>query len=201
LLFQGNGAVTDQPFNPAGEAYNKDVVGTYKFDPAGARQLLAEAGYPNGFSMKVPSTVISQSFEPTITQAMKDIGITLEWEPVPPQNTASSLASKKYPAALWFMGLNVAGIEASDLYGPTGFLNPFNTQDAKLTEILTRIKSTVDPAARAKVYQELTAYTVENAYNAPIAYVGTLYATSKKVDFVPEISVVPTIRTFAVAAG
>ncbi|WP_210479460.1 ABC transporter substrate-binding protein [Naasia sp. SYSU D00948] len=200
-LFQGVGAPTVQPFNPSEAAYNEDLEGTYDFDPEAARELLADAGYEDGFSLTMPSTVISQSFEPVVTQALADIGITIQWEPVPPQNTASSLASKQYPAALWFMGLNVPAREVADLYAPTGFLNPFNYEDPELTELFSSIANEADEAAQAELYQELNAFSVENALNAPIAYIGGLWATTEDVDFIPEVSVLPTVRNFGVVEG
>lgn len=197
-LFSGVGRPTVQVFNPNGEAYDEALDGTYEYDPEAARDLLAEAGYADGFSLTMPSTVISQSFEPVVTQALADIGITVTWEPVPPQNTASSVASRKYPAVLWFAGLNSAGREIGDMYTPTAFLNPFGWTDPEFEALLADAANEPDDAARAGIYQEISAYTVDQALNAPIAYVGTLWATAPGIDYVPTVSVLPTVRTLTV---
>ncbi len=128
-VFSGYALATDESFNLNGEAFNEDVMGTYSFDPEAARDLLAEAGYADGFTLTMPSTVISTNFEPFITQALSDIGITTVWEPVPPANIASSVASGQYPAVVWIEGTNAAGREFANYFGPNAFLNPFKWQD------------------------------------------------------------------------
>lgn len=200
-LFQGVGRPTVQVFNPNGDAYNSALEGTYGFDPEKARKLMAEAGYPDGFAMTMPSTVISKSFEPVVTQALSDIGVKVTWEPVPPQNTAASIASKKYPAVLWFAGLNESGREVGDMYTPEAFLNPFKWQDPEFDTLLQQVANEADEGARADLYKKVSEYTVKHALNAPIAYIGTLWATAPGVEFVPSVVVLPTVRDFAVTSG
>lgn len=200
-LLNGVGKPTVQVFNPNGDAYNAALEGTYAFDPAKARALLAEAGYPNGFAMTMPSTVISKSFEPVITQALSDIGIKVTWEPVPPQNTASSIASKKYPAVLWFAGLNSAGREIGDMYTPEAFLNPFKWQNPEFNQLLQNVANEANEKTQADLYKKISEYTVKQALNAPIAYIGTLWATAPGVEYLPSVVVLPTVRDFAVSHG
>ncbi|ASN20039.1 ABC transporter substrate-binding protein [Arthrobacter sp. YN] len=199
-LLNGVGKPTEQVFDPNSGAYDPALEDTYGFDPEKARKLLAEAGYPDGFAMTMPSTVISQSFEPVITQALADIGIKVTWEPVPPQNTASSIASKKYPAVLWFYGLNSAGRQVGDMYAPEAFLNPFKWNNPELDTLLETVANEPDEATRDGLYKKVNEYTVRQALNAPIAYVGTLWATAPGVDFLPTSVVLPTVRDFGVSA-
>jgi peptide/nickel transport system substrate-binding protein len=200
-LLNGVGKPTVQVFDPNGGAYDTKLEGTYGFDPEKARKLLSEAGYPQGFSMTMPSTVISQSFEPVITQALADIGIKVTWEPVPPQNTASSIASKKYPAVLWFYGLNSAGRQVGDMYVPEAFLNPFKWHDPEFDKLLQAVANEPDERVRDDLYKKVNDYTVEHALNAPIAYVGTLWATAPGVDFLPKTVLLPTVRDFGVSGS
>lgn len=198
-LLNGLGKPTVQVFDPNSGAYDPGLEDAYTFDPAKARKLLAEAGYADGFSMTMPSTVISQSFEPVITQALSDIGVKVTWEPVPPQNTASSIASKKYPAVLWFYGLNSAGRQVGDMYAPEAFLNPFKWQDPEFDKLVQSIATEPDDTARDALYKKVNEYTVKQALNAPIAYVGTLWATAPGIDFLPTGVVLPTVRDFGVS--
>ena len=51
-LTLGNGLVTNQWAPPTAWSYNKDVVG-YPYNPEKAKELLASAGYPNGFDTTI----------------------------------------------------------------------------------------------------------------------------------------------------
>src|SRR5262249_57640568 len=49
-LLGGLGRATGQPFSPGWLGYDPEIR-AYPYDPAQARKLLAEAGYPNGFEV------------------------------------------------------------------------------------------------------------------------------------------------------
>ena len=49
-VYQGNGQVAKNPIPPILWGYN-DAVRDYPYDPARAKQLLAQAGYANGFEI------------------------------------------------------------------------------------------------------------------------------------------------------
>ncbi|SHN14731.1 ABC transporter substrate-binding protein [Cryptosporangium aurantiacum] len=200
-FLQGSGQASVQLFNPKGVAYDAALDSTYKYDPAAAKKLLAEAGYPNGFAVTMPSTAVSKAFEPLVNQGLADIGITVKWDPVPPQNTASSVASKKYPMIFFIVGLSTSDRELLDNYGPQGFLNPFGTTDAELDALMTKAGTELDPAKSAALYQQINRLTVEKALNAPLFYIGTNWATAKGIEYLGTgANTMTTIRTFAPTA-
>lgn len=196
-LLGGVAQPTEQSFNINGAAYDAALEGTYDYDPEAARELLAEAGYADGFTLKMPSTVISTTFEPAVTQSLADIGITVQWDPVPPQNIASSLTSAQYGAVLWFEGTNLAGREMANYFSPSGFLNPFHWQTPEFDQLLSDIANERDLDAQADLYKKATAYTVENALNAPIASIGALWVTADGIELATRINVPKTVRMFA----
>jgi peptide/nickel transport system substrate-binding protein len=84
---QGLGKATTQIFNPGGSAFDSSLDSKYSYDPAKAKQLLAEAGYPHGFSVTVPD--VSSVFpdqQAAMVQQLEDIGIKVAksalWNPL-----------------------------------------------------------------------------------------------------------------------
>ncbi|MCX5262598.1 ABC transporter substrate-binding protein [Streptomyces sp. NBC_00199] len=198
-LLQGGGRPTIQVVNPKGPAYDPALEQTYPYDPAKAKKLLAEAGYPGGFSVTMPGLVFTKPFEPTVTQSLADIGIKVEWDAVPAQQSTSALLSKKYPMFLAVDGLSTNSVEIRDNFGPTGFRNPFRSTDAELAELLDRTDATLDPEKAGKLYREINAYTVDNAWDAPVFYVGTYWVTKKGISYLGDgSSTFPTVRQFGV---
>jgi peptide/nickel transport system substrate-binding protein len=80
LTSQGYGKVLDQPVYPGTYFYNEDAA--YTQDIEAAKALLAEAGYPEGFtcSLKVPNTVQEGGCGDVIQAQLKKIGIECELE-------------------------------------------------------------------------------------------------------------------------
>ena len=196
-ILSGAATPTEQYFSKSNPAYAEDLEGTYEFDPDAARELLAEAGYADGFSLTMPSTLISQRYEPTLSQLLGDVGIDVTWEPVPPANTASSLQSRQYPAVLWAQGGLPAPLEVTDRYGENAQLNPFDVPSPEVTDLLAQIAE--DPDGSADAYEEIGRIAVEEAHFAPIVYSNVQWATSECVQFLgTEANSLGNLRRFGV---
>ena len=79
-IFSGVGAPASQAAVPNAFGYNKDIK-AYPYDPDRAKQLLAEAGYADGFKLEIRAIVTSADFRFSYEAAVQDltkIGIKAE---------------------------------------------------------------------------------------------------------------------------
>ncbi|KJC64688.1 hypothetical protein TZ00_06985 [Agreia bicolorata] len=199
-LLLGAGVPTEQFYNPGQPGYVEDLNKTYPYDVKGAKALLAEAGYPDGFALTMPSTYFSQATEPALTQTLADIGITVTWESVPPQEVVSSLSSGKYAMAWFYEGLNSPSIMTRSDLGADGLLNPTSYTTPELTALLDKVNSlTADPDAQGAAYEEINKYSVENALVAPVYYTSTYYGLAKGISFLADTAVPLDIANYGIA--
>lgn len=81
-VFSGLGTPIGSHFAPSDQGY-VDTTGVLPFDPAKARALLAEAGFPKGFglTMKVPQMAETTRSAEVLQAMLADVGITLTLQP------------------------------------------------------------------------------------------------------------------------
>ncbi|WNM27506.1 ABC transporter substrate-binding protein [Demequina capsici] len=169
----GYGSVTEQIWPESSSSYDASLDTTYSYDPEGAKALLAEAGYPNGFTLQMPSSSAfpSQIF-PLIQQQLADIGITVEYTDLQIGDYINDMIAAKYPAA--FMQLQEDPTDwqiATFSITPEAIFNPFHVEDATVTDLVSKIQQG-DTAAGA----ELNKYVVDQAWFAPFYRLTTNFA-------------------------
>ncbi len=95
--------VAAQPATPSSFGFNADLK-PYPFDLVKAKQLLTEAGYPNGFSMIMETQVANVAGGSEVLQLMASdlakIGVKLEVRGIPQTQWAGLLNSKKWEGDL-----------------------------------------------------------------------------------------------------
>lgn len=111
----------NQVFPKGNPAYDPTIVG-YPYDPAKAKTLLAEAGYPNGFKTSLYTTTPTLGdFEIATQNYLKQVGIEAELKPLPP---ASYMAANQQG---WTNGLyrsqSVASLGADPGYQMQTYLS------------------------------------------------------------------------------
>ena len=131
-----------------------------KTDPAGARRLLAEAGYANGLTIKV----VTQTVQPvpdilTAWQAqMKAIGVTVDIQLVPPSVFYADKGTNNWYQAAF--GTVDWGTRAT----PVTYFNlaltstaPWNFsrwKDPQFDSVVSQVSAELDAAKRATLYQQ-----------------------------------------------
>lgn len=165
FLYKDAAVVAATGMPPILPGYPKDLQ-PYPYDPAKAKQLLAEAGYPNGFKYKLLCYENPRGYNPVgikmavaIQEYLKEVGIELELETL---EWGTFLATRRRADN---KDLGMVGW-SGDNGDPDNFLwemfstdnipvgNTAHYSNPKLDEILRKARVVTDPAERAKLYEE-----------------------------------------------
>lgn len=164
-------AILDTIYNSKGRLANtfvaKGIVGynpdgaAIKYDPEAAKALLAEAGYPNGFTMDIAqsssTTPIGQKVAEILQGYLAQVGVTA---------TITTLDSATYYAVRGEGKLpSFYNSWSADFNDPDNFLYTFfseknslsrssNYHNEEVWKMLEEARVMVDPEARLKKYQE-----------------------------------------------
>ncbi|MFK4296505.1 peptide/nickel transport system substrate-binding protein [Arthrobacter sp. GAS37] len=163
---QGYGELTTQVFPPSSAAYDKSLDSRYAYNPAKAKELLAQAGYASGLTLKLPSSALMGNTLPAlITQQLKDVGITAEFTDTG-NNFIADLLAPKYGVSYMILEQQSDWQLINMKISPTAPWNPYKYEDPKVDELINKIHvgSTDEQTAAAK---ELNKYIVEQAWFAP----------------------------------
>lgn len=196
-LYSGVGKGTAQIVSPFGAIYDESLNETYEYDPEKGKELIEEAGYA-GETFQIPSTFLTTSVEPVLTQAFADIGLTLEWVTVPPQQAQGAARSGEFGLYYQIVGFNADVADLATVFAVDGTANPRNFTDPTLDELFAQVNDTVNFADALPAYQEINEHVVEEAYAVPINYIGANWATEKGVEYVGKASTLSTYRLFTV---
>jgi peptide/nickel transport system substrate-binding protein len=201
-LYQGNAEPTAQVFRKGTDAYIDGLQDPYPFDVAKAKSLMAQAGYPNGFTLQLP-TMTGQNFEtlmPYVTQQLAQINIKVKQVPLTGANAIGDLLSGKYPVVLWQLGnLGNSALQTYIESTPAGWWDLMHQPDQYVDSRWKQI-TTADPQTAAKLQKEINQYIVDQAWFAPMVYMGTNFAyNSSKVSIPTESdqeALTPKLRDF-----
>jgi peptide/nickel transport system substrate-binding protein len=144
-----------------GPAYKTDYLTTTpKFEAAGAKQLLAQAGYANGTTL----SVVTQTIDPipavvTAWQAqMKSIGVNVKIQQVPPSVYYADKGKDTWyqaPFGVVDWGTRAAPVTYFQLaLTSTAPWNYSRWKDPQFDSVVAQIVAQLDPTKRAALYQQ-----------------------------------------------
>ena len=168
----GYGTVTEQVFPKSSAGFDATLDGTYAYDPAGAKKLLAEAGYPHGLTIDMPTTsLLGASTFNLLAQQLANVGITVKGTDVG-TNYITAQLTPKYPAAFMALEQNPDWQLIQFMLSPTATWNPFHYSDPAANALIAKIQHGDTSAVK-----QLNAYVVQQAWFAPLFRVQGSVAT------------------------
>jgi peptide/nickel transport system substrate-binding protein len=190
-LMAGLGREVATTVQPLAFGFDPDVK-PYPFDPKKARELLAQAGYPNGVDIMLHSSSIPNRphFE-ALCQMLTEVGIRATpkmWDPGPAWNKFSQGEGKGTHGIFGNWG-NYSVFDADAVLHPLyhtepgGWYGKWYARVEGLDRLIDEARSTVDQPRRKRLYTQIQQMIREEA---PSAYLWTQYDTlaiSKKVQY------------------
>jgi peptide/nickel transport system substrate-binding protein len=188
-LFNGRGEREGGIVNPPHKSAD---IKPYPYDPEQAKKLLAEAGYPNGFSVTLATPNGRYQKDKDIALAvasyLEKVGVKAEVVPYE-WSVYSGMTKKKELPALFLLGSGSdflsAWYDLSDLVTPDAGTNYPNWQNDQWDAAVKKLGETTDMAERKKITDELQKIVHDDAPWLFIYMQGNWYAVSKNLQWTP----------------
>ncbi|WP_231503112.1 ABC transporter substrate-binding protein [Blastococcus sp. URHD0036] len=181
----GLGTVTGQVFREGSDAYDPELDDRYDYDPDAARDLLAEAGYPDGFTLEMPffDIGLDPAFDLT-AQYLSDVGITVEYTTIALADAFTQVLGGSFPATLFYLSEDSTTWQTAQVSIAQGStFNVFHQPDETVAGLLSTIQTgSEDEAAAAAT--ELNEYVVEQAWFVPYYRAQLGFASGPDTDVV-----------------
>lgn len=200
VVDNGFGKVQDSVIAPKTQFYAKQQV--YQYNPQKAKQLLKEAGYPNGFSTQVwgennSTTMKGMQF---LQQQLAIVGIKLKIVPMESGTMSSKIWSVKNPknakVQMYYGGWSpstgdadwgIRPLLSGNAFPPKAY-NTAYYNNPKVTKLITAAIRTAVPKQRKKLYAQIQ----KQVWNdAPWAFLSVQDTLSGKKNYVKGVYLLP----------
>jgi peptide/nickel transport system substrate-binding protein len=185
-LLGGQASRRAVPVDPSVIGGRRDLP-FYKYDPALAKKLLAEAGYPNGFELEAYTSTGRYAADLAIAQAyaefLQEVGIkvkinTMEWARL------VGLMAQRQAGPMYQIGWGFLEGDVFKLKAALHPSSPYSTfQNQEFAALIDQAEVTMDPAKRKELWSRAQEILLDEApfIHAWQPYV--IYGVSKRLNW------------------
>lgn len=183
-LVTGGSRVPAAPCFPTQFGCNGEAATLYDYNPAKAKALLAEAGYPDGFDLDLASYVLPQ-WGAAVQNYLIAVGIRAKLNQL--QVAALTQRAKAGELRAYLGSWGSFSINDVSAFIPNFFDGGADdyARDPDVQKWLIEGGSSNDPEVRNKAYSAAIKRITEQAYMVPLHTYVTTYGYSKQLDFTP----------------
>jgi peptide/nickel transport system substrate-binding protein len=192
---RGNGVIIPGIVPAQSFGYNPDLA-PYPFDPVKARQLIREAGYPDGFALTLIAPEDLEVQATVVSKMLEQAGLQVELQMLDSKsyNRKTHLRFLDQPPEQqpWDIALGLFTDPRNfSLY--TYFERALDgsqvwvTEQPELRQLYEQVLRTVDREKQQEFLRQMERHTSEQAYFLFLYNAIQLYAVNKAVEFVPHV--------------
>lgn len=176
--------------------FSEPNAGRLPYDPEAARQLLADAGYPNGFSfgLMCPNDryINDEQVCRAVTSMLSEVGLNAQLTTMPVRNYWGELREDNYDMYLlgWSPGTFDAEhpirflVTTPNAEARLGSWNYGGYSNARVDELLPRIQSELNQDQRQAMLDEVAAIVQEDVVYVPLYTQPLIWAMKDSIDLV-----------------
>jgi len=177
----GHGIVADSFWGPTQYGAIENFE-TWPYDIEKAKELMVEAGYPNGVDLEITVASGARVISAEVIQAqLKEIGVNVIINEVDSAALTSITNEARHQGLVYGLGFNTAGDEVRRVYGEGSSTNRSHYHNEKVIELMDKAIQEFDDTARKAIYKEIQEIAKDDIPVIPLYYEKNFWAVNKNV--------------------